>query len=40
MIKAQDVFKAFQPHRGDSIVIPTGIVGDHWRDVSTNQVGT
>jgi thiamine pyrophosphate-dependent acetolactate synthase large subunit-like protein len=38
MIKAIDVFKAFQPHRGQSIVIATGIVGGHWREVSTHQV--
>ena len=37
MIKALDVFKAFQPHRGSSIVITTGIAGGHWRDVTTNQ---
>lgn len=37
MIKALDVFKAFQPHRGDAIVITTGIVGGHWRDVTTRQ---
>ena len=37
MIKAFDVFKAFQPHRGSSIVITTGIAGGHWRDVTTNQ---
>ena len=37
MIKAIDVFKAFQPYRGKSIVAATGIVGSHWREVSTNQ---
>jgi len=37
MIKALDVFKAFQPYRGKSIVITTGIVGGHWREVTTNQ---
>jgi thiamine pyrophosphate-dependent acetolactate synthase large subunit-like protein len=37
MIKALDVFKAFQPHRGSSIVIATGVVGGHWRDVTTKQ---
>ena len=37
MIKALDVFKAFQPYRGKSIVATTGIVGGHWRDVTTEQ---
>jgi phosphonopyruvate decarboxylase len=37
MIKALDVFKAFQPHRGKSIVITTGIAGGHWRDVTAAQ---
>jgi phosphonopyruvate decarboxylase len=35
MIKALDVFKAFQPYRGKTIVTATGIVGAHWRDVTT-----
>jgi phosphonopyruvate decarboxylase len=35
MIKALDVFKAFQPYRGKAIVTATGIVGAQWRDVST-----
>jgi phosphonopyruvate decarboxylase len=37
MIKALEVFKTFQPYRGKSIVIATGIVGGHWREVTTNQ---
>ena len=36
MIKAADVFRAFQPHRGNAIVIRTGTAGRHWLDVSTN----
>ena len=37
MIDAADVFKAFQEHRGDAIVAPTGTAGSHWRDFSTNE---
>jgi phosphonopyruvate decarboxylase len=37
MIKAADVFRVFQPHRGNAIVIPTGTSGRHWRDFSTNE---
>ena len=37
MIDAADVFKAFQEHRGDSIVAPTGTAGSHWRDFTTNE---
>ena len=37
MIDAADVFKAFQEHRGDAIVAPTGTAGAHWRDFSTNE---
>ena len=36
MIKALDVFKAFQSHRGSSLVITTGVAGGHWRDVTEN----
>ncbi len=36
MIEAVDVFEAFQPYRGDAIVIPSGTAGRHWNDVSTN----
>ena len=38
MIKALDVFKAFQPHRDKAIVAATGIVGGHWREVSTDSM--
>jgi thiamine pyrophosphate-dependent acetolactate synthase large subunit-like protein len=37
MIRALDVFRAFQPYRGKSIVSATGIVGAHWREVTTDQ---
>jgi phosphonopyruvate decarboxylase len=37
MISAADVFRVFQPHRGNAIVIPTGTSGRHWRDFSTNE---
>jgi phosphonopyruvate decarboxylase len=37
MIKAADVFRVFQPHRGNAIVIPTGTSGRNWRDFSTNE---
>lgn len=37
MIKAADVFRVFQPHRGNAIVIPTGTSGRQWRDFSTNE---
>ncbi|CAI8043708.1 Sulfopyruvate decarboxylase subunit beta [Geodia barretti] len=37
MIQSTDVFRAFQEHRGDAIVIPTGTSGRHWREVSTNE---
>ena len=37
MFNAEDMFKAFQSHRGNAIVIPTGTCGRHWRDVSTNE---
>ncbi|MFH1604327.1 MAG: thiamine pyrophosphate-dependent enzyme [Pseudomonadota bacterium] len=36
MIKAADVFRVFQPHRGNAIVIRTGTAGRHWLDFSTN----
>jgi thiamine pyrophosphate-dependent acetolactate synthase large subunit-like protein len=38
MIKALDVFKAFQLHRGKAIVTTTGTVGGHWREVSTDPM--
>lgn len=37
MIKAAEVFRAFQPHRGNAIVIRTGTAGKHWADFSTND---
>jgi thiamine pyrophosphate-dependent acetolactate synthase large subunit-like protein len=37
MIEAEDVFKAFQPHRGEAIVTTTGRAGRHWRDISTSE---
>jgi phosphonopyruvate decarboxylase len=37
MIAAADVFRVFQPHRGNAIVIPTGTSGRHWRDFSSNE---
>jgi thiamine pyrophosphate-dependent acetolactate synthase large subunit-like protein len=37
MIKAADVFRVFEPHRGNAIVIPTGTSGRQWRDFSTNE---
>jgi phosphonopyruvate decarboxylase len=37
MIKAADVFRVFQTHRGTAIVIPTGTSGRQWRDFSTNE---
>ena len=37
MIAAADVFRVFQPHRGNAIVVPTGTSGRHWRDFSTNE---
>ena len=37
MIQSSDVFRVFQEHRGDSIVIPTGTSGRHWREFTTNE---
>ena len=37
MIDAVAVFQAFQQHRGKSIVIATGVAGQHWRDISTDE---
>ena len=37
MISAPDVFRVFQPHRANAIVIPVGTSGRHWRDFSTNE---
>ena len=37
MIEAADVFKAFQPHRGEAIVAASGTAGRNWADISTHQ---
>ena len=37
MIRAEDVFRTFQEHRGEAIVIPTGTSGRHWLDFTTNE---
>ena len=37
MISAEDVFRVFQTHRGNAIVIATGTSGRHWRDFTTNE---
>jgi phosphonopyruvate decarboxylase len=37
MIEAEDVFKAFQQHRGEAIVTTNGRAGRHWRDISTSE---
>jgi thiamine pyrophosphate-dependent acetolactate synthase large subunit-like protein len=37
MLHAAEVFKVFQPHRGDAIVIPTGTSGRQWADFTTNE---
>ncbi len=37
MIRAEDVFRTFQEHRGKAIVIPTGTSGRHWIDFTTNE---
>jgi thiamine pyrophosphate-dependent acetolactate synthase large subunit-like protein len=37
MIAAADVFRVFQPHRENAVVIPTGTSGRHWHDFTTNQ---
>jgi sulfopyruvate decarboxylase subunit beta len=37
MIRAEDVFRTFQEHRGEAIVIPTGTSGRHWMDYTTNE---
>ncbi len=36
MIDALDIFKAFQEHRGNAIVMTSGTSGRRWREVSTN----
>lgn len=37
MLEAADVFKVFQKHRGDAIVIPTGTSGRQWMNCTTNE---
>ncbi len=37
MFAAEDMFRSFQPHRENSIVIVTGTGGRHWMDISTNE---
>ena len=37
MLEAAEVFKVFQKHRGDAIVIPTGTSGRQWADFTTNE---
>ena len=37
MIRAEDVFRTFQEHRGEAIVIPTGTSGRHWMDFTTKE---
>ena len=37
MFHADDMFQAFEPHRGDSIVIVTGTAGRRWRNISSNE---
>jgi thiamine pyrophosphate-dependent acetolactate synthase large subunit-like protein len=36
MIKSQDVFRVFEPHRGKAIVTTSGISGRNWPDASKN----
>jgi len=38
MIKALDVFRAFQPHRDKAIVAATGTSGGRWREVSEDPM--
>ncbi len=37
MFHPDDMFQAFEPHRGDSVVIVTGTAGRRWRDISNNE---
>ncbi|MGE3540077.1 MAG: thiamine pyrophosphate-dependent enzyme [Candidatus Tectimicrobiota bacterium] len=37
MIAAEDVFRVFQTHRGNAIVVPTGTSGRKWLDFTTNE---
>ena len=37
MFHADDMFQAFEPHRGEAIVIVTGTAGRRWRAISNNE---
>ena len=37
MFAAEDMFRSFQAHRNNSIVIVTGTGGRHWMDISSNE---
>jgi phosphonopyruvate decarboxylase len=37
MLEAADVFKVFQQHRGNAIVIPTGTSGRQWMNFTANE---
>jgi sulfopyruvate decarboxylase subunit beta len=37
MLEAAEVFKVFQKHRGEAIVIPTGTSGRQWADFTNNE---
>jgi len=37
MIESADVFRAFQPYRGDAIVSVTGTAGRNWQNFSQNE---
>lgn len=37
MIAAADVFRVFEPHRNNAIVVPTGTSGKHHADFTTNE---
>ena len=36
MIDPLELFRVFEKHRGDAIVMASGQSGQHWKDVSTN----
>ena len=37
MIDVEDVFKVFQQHRGNAVVVPVGTSGRRWQDFSNNE---
>ena len=37
MINADDMFRTFEPHREDAVVIVTGTCGKHWADHTTKE---